>query len=222
MGPDCKRRRGAQARWGRERRCPPSWGSLPRLLRSSRVRDCGASLSAFPSCPSSPLASRSGLSSPTTFGDPRFPAQMGTLKFRGAPFGSPPTVPTFPTFYPARTLEPRPNLAPRPSSWASCGRTRAAALCRHLFPSPWPPRRRAAAWPAEGPVGPEMWHRQGRERPTGRGALQVYPVLKENKIFSWETFPLCFSSPHLFLLLFLSPGLSSRVSFVFPSLEPPP
>lgn len=109
----------------------------------------------------------------------------------------------------------------RPLSWASYGRTRAAALCRHLFPSPWPPRRRAAAWPAEGPVGPEMWHRQARERPTGRGALQVYPVLKENKIFSWETFPLCFSSPHLFLL-FLSPGLSSRVSFVFPSLEPPP
>lgn len=80
-------------------------------------------------------------------------------------------------------------------SWLSCGRAGAAALCRHLFLSPWPPRRRAAAWPAEGPVGPEMWHRQGGERLTGRGALQVYPVLKENKIFSWETFPLCFSSP---------------------------
>lgn len=61
----------------------------------------------------------------------------------------------------------------------------------HLFPSPWTPLGQAVAWPAEGPVGPEMWHCQGGERPTGRGALQVYPVLKENKIFSWETFPLC-------------------------------
>lgn len=49
----------------------------------------------------------------------------------------------------------------------------------------------------------------------------MYPVLKENKIFSWETFPLCFSFPH-FLLLLLSPGLSSRVSTVSFSLETPP
>lgn len=43
------------------------------------------------------------------------------------------------------------------------------------------------------PLVQESGTRQGRERRLGREALQVYPVLKENKIFSWENFPLCFS-----------------------------
>lgn len=92
---------------------------------------------------------------------------------------------------------------------------------RHLFPLPWTRRRRAASWPAEGPVGPEMWHCQGGERPTGREALQVYPVLKENKIFSWETFPLCFSPPSPFSCSFFLGCLPGSAPCLL-TLETPP
>lgn len=37
----------------------------------------------------------------------------------------------------------------------------------------------------------------------------MYPVLKENKIFSWENFPLCFSFSSFLLCLSISSGLSS-------------
>lgn len=73
------------------------------------------------------------------------------------------------------------------------------------------------------PLVQESGTRQGRERRLGRGALQVYPVLKENKIFSWENFPFVFFflllSPHLSI----SSGLSSRVSSMsrFPGSPPP-
>lgn len=51
----------------------------------------------------------------------------------------------------------------------------------------------------------------------------MYPVLKENKIFSWENFPLCFSFSSFLLCLSISSGLSSRVSSMsrFPGSPPP-
>lgn len=50
----------------------------------------------------------------------------------------------------------------------------------------------------------------------------MYPVLKENKIFSWEIFPLCFSFSSFLLCLTISFELSSRVSSMsrFPGSPP--
>lgn len=63
--------------------------------------------------------------------------------------------------------------------------------------------------------------RPGRGEATGRGALQVYPVLKENKIFSWETFPLCFSFPPFSFCSFLLGHLPGSAPCLLP-LETPP
>ena len=147
----------------------------------------------------------------------------GPPRFVWRRVGSPPALPSRSTSLPRATPGAEATLESRPDPvrGALCP-SRAAAL-RPLSPVPSPvdQARRAAAWPAEGPVGPEMWHCQGGERQTGREALQVYPVLKENKIFSWETFPLCFSPPAHFscsLLLGCLPGSAPCLL----TLETPP
>lgn len=49
----------------------------------------------------------------------------------------------------------------------------------------------------------------------------MYPVLKENKIFSWETFPLCFSFPPFSFCSFLLGRLPGSAPCLLP-LETPP
>lgn len=161
---------------------------------------------AFPGCSlpdlGCPARRALGPSQYPAAGPPRFEwHRVGALRLSPA---APPAAPV-----PLLELSAASSPAQTPSwvPYARCGLP-PCTRC-HLFPLPWTRHRRAAAWPAEGPVGPEMWLCQGGERPTGREALQVYPVLKENKTFSWETFPLCFSPPAHFscsLLLGCLPG----------------
>lgn len=152
----------------------------------------GASVSPFfPPTSPSPPSLRSGMPDPATF--------RGTLAALWACGGSgwhrvrqrPSALPT-PRAPPLGTLA-SPSGARRPPGHP--GPLQGRRPPRSPVPSPLAQARAlAAASPAEGPVGSGIWHPPGQgEAGLGRGALQVYPVLKENKIFSWETFPLCVS-----------------------------
>lgn len=147
-------RRERRARWGRECRRLPSRGLLPdALLRSSNVRGFGASLSAVPSCPSLPLAPRSGISSSATFGDPRFATQMGTLRFAVAPCRQPSCSPQLPHFLPGAD----PRAAAHSRSGPCPGRPAAV---------PGPPPSAVTCSSAPGP-------RAGGRRPGRQRALLV-------------------------------------------------
>ena len=201
-----------RARAGCECCLQPPPGSLPRaLLRSSSFCGFGSSRPIVLSCLCWLLAPRSGLSCQASSGDPRSTLRLGPRGLRGNVWAALRLSPAAPPPAPVPLLELRAASSPAQTpSWVPYARCGLPPCTRcHLFPLPWTRHRRAAAWPAEGPVGPEMWLCQGGERPTGREALQVYPVLKENKTFSWETFPLCFSPPAHFscsLLLGCLPG----------------
>lgn len=201
MGPGRLRR----ARPGRERGPPLlSQGSLPRaLLRSGSLRGFGASLSVVHSCSSSSLSPRSGMSSPETSGDPPSLCHAdGHPEVRG---GTAQTA----LWAPQRQLLPprhRPWSRGPPSRPGPCAGCPAPLLAAALCPSPVPsPRARAqsrGSWPAEGPVGPEMCHGQGGERPLGEEPCRCILFSKKIKYFHGK----------LSLCVFLSP-LSPSVPF---------
>ncbi|XP_072808474.1 protein Wnt-9a isoform X3 [Vicugna pacos] len=211
-----------RARPGRACCLPPSSGSLPRALLRSVVCAVWARLSDVPSCHSSFLALSSGMPSRASFGDPRCALQMGTLRTRWHRAGSPPAVPRLPAFQPRATpgaeatfkscpapvlgaLQPVPGYRPPPVVTCSLSPGPGAGAQR-------PGRQRAP-----------LVQKCGTAR-AGRGRLGEEPcrcILFSKKIkYFHGKLSLCVFL-HSPLLLFLSPGLSSRVSSLSPSPRDP-
>lgn len=182
-------------------RCLTHW-SLPRaLLLSSSLRGFGASLSAVLSCPSSSLSPKSGMSRPETFGDPPSMCHAdGHPEVRGGTARAALWAPQ-PRLLPPRH---RPWSRGPPSCPGPCPGRPVAAPGRRPLPVTCS-RARAPSrggWPAEGPVGPEMCHHQGGERPLGEEPCRCILFSKKIKYFHGK----------LSLCVFLSP-LSPSVPF---------
>lgn len=190
---------------GGECRLPPSSESPPRASPQRRpvvsTRRPRRSLQHLPV----PLSQTWDVQ-PATFGNP---CGWGTCGWAFQGWGG--TALAAPAHHglPAPRLHPGPGPPPRPARPGHSRPPPFAVTC-----SLAPGLGRAAAWPAEGPVGPEMWHRQaGRGRP-GAEPCRCILFSKKIKYFHGKLSLCVFLSP--FLLLFLSPGSSSRVSPVLP------
>lgn len=162
------------------RRSPPFFSGLP--------RSCLLGLG----CPAqSPWGTLSGCV--TQMGTPR-----SGLARRGQPSRPLSLRSRRPGAAPGAEAQPQ-ALAP---ALGSPGPLLAAALCPSPVPSPLAPAPSRRGWPAEGPVGPEICHSQGGERPLGEEPCRCILFSKKIKYFHGK----------LSLCVFLSP-LSPSVPF---------
>lgn len=97
----------------------------------------------------------------------------------------------------------------------------AAALCPSPVPSSLAPAPSRGGWPAEGPVGPEICHRQGGERPLGEEPCRCILFSKKIKYFHGKLSLCVFLSPPFSFCSFLLGRLPGSAPCLLP-LETPP